>query len=236
MNPLLEPAQAPPAQPANPLLAALRIPEFKQGLLALLQDPRRAAELGLVKSAVSGATLPGDVYAGRQPMGPPSQTEDLTRVADLAGLAMTGGVAGGPKGALGSGPMRPGKIFSREQPLSSQEGYVYHATNTERAQNIAREGLRTHKAHEFTDQSIWPDGSREKRAYFTPKAEYAPKFAPEEGEGALLRIKAGPDIVLERYTGDMYSKKPIPASRIEVLGEDGNYHPITKFFSDGAAE
>jgi hypothetical protein len=56
-----------------------------------------------IKSAV---TLPGDVYAGRQPMGLPSETEDLSRVADLAGLAMTGGIAGAPKGAVGSGPIR----------------------------------------------------------------------------------------------------------------------------------
>jgi hypothetical protein len=56
-----------------------------------------------IKSAV---TLPGDVYAGRQQMGLPSETEDLSRVADLAGLAMTGGIAGAPRGAIGSGPMR----------------------------------------------------------------------------------------------------------------------------------
>jgi hypothetical protein len=56
-----------------------------------------------IKSAV---TLPGDVYAGRQPMGLPSETEDLSRVADLAGLGMTGGIAGAPRGAVGSGPIR----------------------------------------------------------------------------------------------------------------------------------
>jgi hypothetical protein len=64
------------------------------------------ATMPTVQSIKSAVTLPGDVYAGRQPMGLPSETEDLTRVADLAGLAMTGGVAGAPKGALGAGPYR----------------------------------------------------------------------------------------------------------------------------------
>lgn len=59
-----------------------------------------------VQSIKSAVTLPGDVWAGRQPMGLPSETEDLSRVADLAGLAMTGGIAGGPRGAMGSGPIR----------------------------------------------------------------------------------------------------------------------------------
>jgi hypothetical protein len=41
-------------------------------------------------------------------MGLPSETEDLSRVADLAGIAMTGGVAGTGAGgmAVGSGPIR----------------------------------------------------------------------------------------------------------------------------------
>lgn len=69
------------------------------------------ATMPTVQSIKSAVTLPGDVYAGRVPMGLPSETEDLTRVADLAGLAMTGGVAGGPRGAVGSGPMRPVKAY-----------------------------------------------------------------------------------------------------------------------------
>jgi hypothetical protein len=111
MNPLLEPDYSVPEQPAeNPLLAAIKWKEFKAGLNALLQDPKRAAELGLVKSAVSGATLAGDVYAGREAMPLPTDMtqEQGMRVADMAGLAMTGGVAGTGQGgvALGSGPIK----------------------------------------------------------------------------------------------------------------------------------
>lgn len=58
---------------------------------------------GLLGSAQSAATLPGDVYAGRVD---PRSDEGIQRATDLAGLAMTGGVAGaGPGGfAVGSGP------------------------------------------------------------------------------------------------------------------------------------
>jgi hypothetical protein len=55
---------------------------------------RAVATSPSVQSLRSGATLPGDVYAGRTHMGLPSETEDLTRVADMAGLAMTGGTGG----------------------------------------------------------------------------------------------------------------------------------------------
>jgi hypothetical protein len=106
MNPLLEPEQT----ETNPLLAAIKWKEFKAGLNALLQDPKRAAELGLVKGAVSGATLAGDVYAGREAMPLPTQMsqEQGLRVADMAGLAMSGGVAGTGQGgvALGAGPIK----------------------------------------------------------------------------------------------------------------------------------
>lgn len=61
-----------------------------------------------VESLKSALTLPGDVWTGKQPMGLPSETEDLSRVVDLAGLVMTGGFAGTGAGgvALGSGPTR----------------------------------------------------------------------------------------------------------------------------------
>jgi hypothetical protein len=102
-NPLLEDDNA----PSGGLLAALRIPEFKAGLMALLSDPSKAAQLGLVQGAVSGATLPGDVYQGKVD---PLSDEGIQRATDLAGLAMTGGVAGAKMApgetALGAGPIR----------------------------------------------------------------------------------------------------------------------------------
>lgn len=110
---------------------------------------------------------------------------------------------------------------------SSDEGYVYHATNEERAHAIAQSGLKTHKPNAFTDQTTWPDGNTEKRNYFTKTAEHTWQFAPEEGKPVLIRTKPDADFKTES-TGDMYTKKIIKANQIEVLGKDGQWHPISK--------
>src|SRR5215207_5075853 len=58
-----------------------------------------------ITSAIEAAQHPGEVYAGRaDPM-------DVGKAVDLAGLAMTGGVAGGAakqagEAVIGSGPIR----------------------------------------------------------------------------------------------------------------------------------
>jgi hypothetical protein len=137
------------------------------------------------------------------------------------------GVGGGK--LVQPGKLKPAKI---EPDLPSQEGYVYHATNTERAVDIAREGLKTHKPHEFTDQSTWPDRSTEKRNYFTPTAKNTWQFAPEEGQGALLRIKREKGMRPEGGSSDLYSTKKIDPSKIEMLAEDGKYYPLSKFYEE----
>lgn len=62
----------------------------------------------LVKSALSAAALPGDVYSGRTPMVPGSVPDEavIGRATDLAGLVMGGTGFGAPAGAFGSGPVR----------------------------------------------------------------------------------------------------------------------------------
>jgi hypothetical protein len=75
------------------------------------QGPAVAAALGqtwparAAQSAWQAVTLPADVYAGRVD---PMSDEGIGRAFDMAGLAMTGGVAGtGPGGvAVGAGPIR----------------------------------------------------------------------------------------------------------------------------------
>lgn len=67
-------------------------------------DPNKGlSTLGIIKSLVGGATLPGDVYAGRAD---PMQSTD--RVMELATIPVTGGLGLGLFGApaLGSGMMR----------------------------------------------------------------------------------------------------------------------------------
>src|SRR5439155_22180116 len=89
-------------------------------------------------------------------------------------------------------PEAKSEPFQPQEPSSktpSEEGYVYHATNQDRAADIAREGLKISKPHEYTDQATWPDGATEKRNYFTKNAGRAWQFAPEEGIGAFLRTK-----------------------------------------------
>ena len=104
---------------------------------------------------------------------------------------------------------------------------MYHATNEDRAHDIASEGLKIHKPNEFTDQDAWPDGSTEKRNYFTNTAEHTWQFAPEDGKPVLLRTKPRPDFKKEG-TGDIYTKKRIPPDRIEFLGTDNKWYPISQ--------
>lgn len=106
--------------------------------------------------------------------------------------------------------------------MPSEAGYVYHATNAERAADIIESGkLKTHKPYEFTDQSVWPDNSTEKRNYFTPTAQNTWQFAPEEGAPVLLRVSKTSHPFKTESTGDIYSTKPVDASNIEALTETG---------------
>jgi hypothetical protein len=125
-------------------------------------------------------------------------------------------------------PQAPVKPLKVTGPMPSEPGYVYHVTNAERLQDIANTGkLFTHKPDAYTDQDVWPDGSREKRNYFTPSAENTWQFAPEEGDAALLRMRREHHpIRAESGTGDLYSTKPVPASKLEYHGEDRNWHAV----------
>src|SRR5260370_41200590 len=116
--------------------------------------------------------------------------------------------------------------LGREHNIPSEDGYLYHATNHDRAREIAASGLDVHKPSYGTDQEVWPDGSTDKRSYFTQKADHAWQFAPEEGKSALLRTKQDPAIHSRESTGDFYSKKKIAANKIEVLGDDKQWHPV----------
>lgn len=111
--------------------------------------------------------------------------------------------------------------------LTTEEGYVYHATNLNNAYDIAESSLLTHGPSYGTDQSEWPDGSREKRSYFSRNASVISSFAPEHGNPVALRIKDGAHFKTEAYTHDVYTNKKIPARSIEYWGADGNWHPLT---------
>ncbi len=133
--------------------------------------------------------------------------------------------------------MRSGMVFSDTQKpaialsalhniqkVESNPNYVYHATNIDRAHEIAESGkLNTYKPHEFTDQDVWPDGKTEKRNYFTKDANNTWQFAPEEGKPVLLRVKKEDHPFKRESTGDLYSTKAVDASKIEYLNADNKW-------------
>lgn len=107
--------------------------------------------------------------------------------------------------------------------MPTEPGYMYHATNEERAQSIADDGkLDTHKPSYGTDQSTWPDGSSEKRSYWSATSGTTAAFAPQEGKAVILRAPtSAANFKTERGTGDVYSQKPVPAHQLEILTTGG---------------
>lgn len=182
----------------------------------------------------SGFSLPHDVMTGQEPIIDPAtgRTSErvIERAQDMAGLAGGSTLFNRPGVAtLGSGATRPNmrKYMEVNKALDGESGYMYHATNLERAEEIANSGIRRHKADEFTDQTTWPDGSVERRNYFTPTAKNTWQFAPEEGMPVLLRVKQDTHpFKAERGTGDYYSVQDVPSSKIEYLSDDGRWLPI----------
>lgn len=114
--------------------------------------------------------------------------------------------------------------FTREDVLADSS-FVYHATSLERLYDIADEGLlNVHNPDDFTDQSEWPDGGQEKRAYFAKSPAVARSFTPE-GTPVLLRTSRSDLIKPERGTGDFYTTKPVETSRLEYLSTNG-WEPV----------
>ncbi len=135
----------------------------------------------------------------------------------------------GPGGIL-AGASQP-RLTAVRGPVESHPDFVYHATNAERAADIASMGLRRFRPNEFTDQRTWPDGATERRSYFTPTAQNSWQFAPEEGMPVLLRVPAAGHPFKRETTGDIYSTKDVPASKIEALSDKG-WLPLTSIFGD----
>ena len=110
----------------------------------------------------------------------------------------------------------------------SEPGFYYHATNQERARDIARAGKIVVRGPSWgTDQNVWPDGATEKRAYFSPKANVVWQFAPEEGRPAIIRVPVGAAKFRRESTSDVYSTKPVPTTNAEVMAKDGTWHPLS---------
>ena len=98
--------------------------------------------------------------------------------------------------------------------------YHFHATNIENAVEIAKAGLKPHGPSFGTDQSEWPDGSREKRSYFGT-ANNVWQFAPENGTPVVLRVAKNSSAFKRESTGDFYVSKKISPANIEILTVSG---------------
>jgi hypothetical protein len=106
--------------------------------------------------------------------------------------------------------------------IPADAAYMYHGTSHYNALDIADSGtLATHKPSYGTDQSTWPDGSTEKRSYWTHDPQVARNFYPEDGTPTLLRAPRSAIPFKRESTGDHYHNKPIAASHLEYFAGDG---------------
>ena len=122
-------------------------------------------------------------------------------------------------------------VLERRIKTNPDTRYYFHATNLERAHEIAASGkLVTHKPWEYTDQSTWPDGSTEKRSYFASEPASVMQFAPE-GEPIVLAVPTdAADFKVERGTGDRYVTKPISAKHLYFFDNaDGRLFNLAEF-------
>lgn len=106
---------------------------------------------------------------------------------------------------------------------TDSEDFYYHVTNQDRAEEILRGSLRTHGPSFGTDQDAWPDGSIEKRSYWVGRnnVDNVWQFAPEDGKAVLLRVNKTASVFKVEATGDIYSRKAVPAAAISVLTKEG---------------
>lgn len=119
------------------------------------------------------------------------------------------------------GPIRPSRT------LPSEPGFAYHATNEERACDIARTGLKPHRPWYGTDQRVWPDGSTEKRSYHSSQASTVASFAPEDGAPVILRTPIRAHLFRrESVTGDLYSRSAINPRHIAIATEEAGWVPL----------
>jgi hypothetical protein len=92
----------------------------------------------------------------------------------------------------------------------------------ENALDIIDDGfLLTHRPEYGTDQEVWPDGSRQKRSYFSARADIVWQFAPVHGEPVILRIARSAADFRRESTGDLYVTKKIALKHVEILTDDG---------------
>ena len=141
--------------------------------------------------------------------------------AAVAALSASG-LARGRAGLMANIGTTRDAVAAPSRALKAEPGYVYHATNWDRANEIAEtEKLRPHGPSYGTDQNVWPDGGVEKRSYWSRDPGVVWQFAPEGGAPVILRAKETSERFKRESTGDIFSRKPVPAEELEILTKDG---------------
>ncbi len=109
-------------------------------------------------------------------------------------------------------------------------GYLYHGTGLDVLLDIAQYGIRTYNPWSGTDQSTWPDGATERRAYFAPLASQVWAFThPDAGRPVILRVLRRGHPFKRESTGDWYTRKRVPPDKVEIGLADGTWEPIAKW-------
>lgn len=167
----------------------------------------------------SGQKFASDIDWGtlRPDVSPKVQVNPVTDKVPPSRIPKRRAGAVGDLTGIGSGsPFKPNKV-------APSESYLYHATNTDNAGDIASSGkLDVHAPDYGTDQDTWPDGGTEHRAYFSPNEKTAGYFAPENGAPAILRVpRSAGTFATESGTGDVISRAPIAAEHIQIKTPDG---------------
>ena len=213
------------------LFAASAKPEVNPYLRALIPQTQMEREplapMSPMATAAMAAPGVGEAMAVaqsfQQPL-PRSVPEWWERV-QAQGQAMMD-----PRNLVLMAAIRAGKL---PPSMAGEPGYRYHVTNTERAFDIARSGrVKTHKPWKYTDQGAWPDRTTEPRSYWSEKP--LGDFAPEEGVPTAIRVRADAAPFVRESTGDWFLRKPLRTAAVEVLGEDGQWHPISELLDKPA--
>ena len=108
--------------------------------------------------------------------------------------------------------------------FENESTYFYHITNEQRLYDIIdSKNLLPHEPWDYTEQEAWPDGSVEKRSYFSKSPSMF--FAPEEGKPVVLRLNSNSAGFKRESTGDYYVVEPISIKYIEAK-MNNNWVPL----------
>ena len=103
--------------------------------------------------------------------------------------------------------------------------FVYHVSDIRYGESIGENGL-----HPRRPAQQWEDGSTEPRLYFTESPERGAGLSSRSRNLSIYRMKRGQQGATSEgaFEGEFFTRDSIPPTAIEYLGEDGNWHVISK--------